>query len=64
MADLPARAGAAWPAVLGAVLALVLLGAGGAWLLGLSPLGQLAAAFIVPAVAGFVRGVVWLATGR
>jgi hypothetical protein len=58
------RAGGAWPALLGGLLLLVLLGAAVAWLLGLPPLGQLAAAFIVPAVAGFVRGVVWLATGR
>ena len=30
----------------------------------LPPMGQLAAAFIVPAVVGFLRGIVWLATGR
>lgn len=46
------------------IVALVLLGALGAFLLGLPPLGQLAAAFILPAVAGFVRGIVWLITGR
>lgn len=46
------------------ILALVLVGALGAFLLGLPPLAQLAAAFILPAVAGFVRGIVWLITGR
>ena len=35
-----------------------------ALLIELPPIGQLAAAFIAPAVAGFVRGIVWLATGR
>lgn len=53
-----------WVALAGALLLLILIGALGAFLLGLPPLGQLAAAFIVPAVAGFVRGLVWLATGR
>lgn len=50
--------------ILALAVFLVLLGALGAFLLGLPPLGQLAAAFILPAVAGFVRGVVWLITGR
>jgi len=50
--------------VAAAIIALVLLGGVAAFLLGLPPLGQLAAAFIVPAVAGFIRGIVWLITGR
>ncbi len=50
--------------VVALIVALVLLGGVSAFLLGLPPLVQLAAAFIVPAVAGFVRGIVWLITGR
>jgi Ni,Fe-hydrogenase I cytochrome b subunit len=48
------------------IVLLFLVGTGYliALLFELPPMGQLAAAFIVPAVAGFVRGIVWLATGR
>lgn len=53
-----------WWQLLAVVCTLASVGYLLALLIELPPVGQLAAAFIVPAVAGFVRGIVWLATGR